>query len=324
MRGKGGPENSDFKFRGVRQRTWGKWVAEIREPSARTLTGLAKGKRLWLGTFSTAFEAALAYDEASKVMYGPVAYLNFPDYPIDSRNESSSIRTRTASAGSETTTSNGTSEAASFSEESKINHLLILDCSKDCSFADKPKQKTCKLMEADHSRRKECNPAAPIDLVKTEVEDVLNSSNCHGSDADGELVLARLKPFKEAGFEEAVKKEEMVGDLAELPKSRHPNDEAVVQDKIWDSCGFHGSETRLGCLQNGASNDNHIDLRDRNWTIPLNVTCQTQRSNGTASDCGSLYYVEDAYSGLDCSLDFSRPSYEFSLLEEQGLLDLWE
>ncbi|KAG5063604.1 hypothetical protein AAZX31_02G171000 [Glycine max] len=69
-RGKGGPQNSSCEYRGVRQRTWGKWVAEIREPKKRT--------RLWLGSFATAEEAALAYDEAARRLYGPDAYLNLP------------------------------------------------------------------------------------------------------------------------------------------------------------------------------------------------------------------------------------------------------
>nr|AVR59259.1 DREB2B [Lilium longiflorum] len=70
MRGKGGPENVHCHYRGVRQRTWGKWVAEIREPN--------RGKRLWLGTLTNALEAARSYDEAAKVMYGSCARLNIP------------------------------------------------------------------------------------------------------------------------------------------------------------------------------------------------------------------------------------------------------
>ncbi|XP_021893312.1 dehydration-responsive element-binding protein 2F [Carica papaya] len=69
-RGKGGPENALCQYRGVRQRTWGKWVAEIREPKKRS--------RLWLGSFATAEEAAMAYDEAARRLYGPDAYLNLP------------------------------------------------------------------------------------------------------------------------------------------------------------------------------------------------------------------------------------------------------
>jgi hypothetical protein len=59
------------QFKGVRLREWGKWVSEIRIPKSR--------KKIYLGSYKTAEQAARAFDAAMYCLRGPNSQFNFPD-----------------------------------------------------------------------------------------------------------------------------------------------------------------------------------------------------------------------------------------------------
>ncbi|KAF6144809.1 hypothetical protein GIB67_038908 [Kingdonia uniflora] len=303
MRGKGGPENSDCSYRGVRQRTWGKWVGEIREPN--------RGRRLWLGTFPTAVEAAIAYDEAARAMYGPGARLNLPGTSKESYSGGT-----TSTSESTMTTSDYSCHYGDEMRDVKVNLPEYGECQmkfpKSGAKMEAVEENVCNV-GSDSANYRSTGNFDPRYFMSYESFDPNNIKFEAGFDSNNILDFSRVKTEEDVGFTEVPRDSNM---------DNFSTEEMFDVDDLLRDLDSAPAVPTSGFIS-GNDLSVQVGCTLKNEAPPDDYSYQLQ--NPDAKLLGSLCHMEQTPSSVDYSYNFLKAedeNFSFGFDDDQVQFDM--